>query len=57
MKQLIKDIEKLLKSAREEDRVYAQQLLTWLKNWLTPKGDGPQTQDGGDTPPPPPPHK
>ncbi len=53
IKQILKDIEKLAKSASEEDRQYAQQLLEWLKSWLEPV----KAQDGGDTPPPPPPHK
>lgn len=55
MKQLIKDIEKLLKSSSEEDKIYANQLLEWLKEWLTPHDA--EALDDSDHPPPPPPHK
>ncbi len=58
MKELLKQIEKLYKSASPEDKAYAEALEKWLLNWLKPKPGGPQpADDPGDHPPPPPPHK
>lgn len=56
MKELIKQLEKLIKTASPEDKEYVDQLLHWLNDWLKKAQGGVQTEDTGDHPPTPPPH-